>query len=247
MNSNIIKRLFKKEYVMKQLMVSSVILAAVLLTGCAEDDSVNELQEVKAQYTELEAKFEKLESEYIAVQKKYEQNLEEEEISEEQQAQQRKEQIAKGLEERFVRLDPKTPQGPYQVLVIDDESDSAYGDYKVDAMMLSKEPTVDENAYELAFQQLFPQLTFNEVIIHDNGTITIDFHENSTGSPNLTATGQVAPFFDMLEFFLYYNFPDLKAYYIYSNGEPTGIGEMDVITGAQPNDGVDFENLYFNL
>lgn len=113
--------------------------------------------------------------------------------------------------------------------------------------MLSQEPTPDKNVYELAFEQMFPSLTFNDVIIHDNDSITIDFHENSTGSPNMTATGQVATFFDKLEFFLYYNFPDLKAYYLYSNGKPTGIGESDVYTEAQPNDGVDFATLYLDL
>ena len=223
---------------MKKSIFVGILLTGTLLAGCGEDESSQELATMKQQYTDLETKYEQLSTDYAKLQEQYELTLSED-VPEEQQEKQRTAQM---LKEHFVSISPKTPQGPYQALVFG-EDDS----YKVEQMMLLKQPDEEDNAFELAFQQLFPELTFNEVIMHDNQTITIDFNENSTGSPNLTASGQVSPFFDMLEFFLYYNFPDLKAYYLYSNGEPTSIGDSGVYTEAQPNNGVDFENLYFDL
>lgn len=223
---------------MKKSIFIGMLLTGTLLSGCGEDESAQELVTMKQEYTDLETKYEKLSTDYAKLQEQYDLTMSDQEVSEEQIKKQKWAQI---LKENFVSISPKKPQGPYQALVYRD------GVYKVEQMMLSKQPNEEDNAFELAFQQLFPELTFNEVIINDNHTITIDFNENSTGSPNLTATGQVAPFFDKLEFFLYYNFPDLKAYYLYSNGEPTSIGESNVYTQAQPNNGVDFENLYFEL
>ena len=225
---------------MKKSIFVGMLFTGVLLAGCGDDESAQQLAAVKQQHAELETKYENLSTDYAKLQEQYEEAVSGHEESKEIQ---QKQKTAQALKEHFAAISPKTPQGPYQALVMGEEWDC----YKIEQMMLSKQPTEEENAFELAFQQLFPQLTFNEVIVHDNDTITIDFHENSTGSPNLTATGQVEPFFDMLEFFLYYNFPNLKAYYLYSNGEPTGIGEADVFTEAQPNDGVDFENLYLDL
>lgn len=224
---------------MKKTIFVGMLFTGVLLAGCGDDESAQQLATAKQQYAELETKYENLSTDYAKLQEQYEEAVSDREESEEIQDKQSK---AQELKAHFVAISPKTPQGPYQALVMGGE-----GDYQVEQMMLPKQPMEEENAFELAFQQLFPQLTFNEVIIHDNDTITIDLNENSTGSPNLTASGQVGPFFDKLKFFLYYNFPDLKAYYLYSNGEPTSIGDSSVYTEAQPNDGVDFENLYFDL
>lgn len=223
---------------MKKIIFVGMFTLATLLVGCGEDESSQKLATMKQQYTDLETKYEKLSTDHAKLQEQYDQAILDQDISQEEQKKQRE---AQKLKKHFAQFKPRTAQGPYQVLVLGRDR------YKVEQMMLSKQPTEKENAYELAFQQLFPELTFNEVVIHENQTITIDFHENSTGSPNLTATGQVFPFFEMLEFFLYYNFPDLKAYYLYSNGEPTGIGETDVFTDPQANNGLDFENLYLDI
>lgn len=236
---NIIKILEMKENYMKKL-IFAMFITGTLLAGCGEDESSKELEAIKQQYTSLETEYEKLSTNYQKLQEQYEQTTMDQDISEEQQ------KTSELLKERFVQIVPSTSQGPYQVIIQDSGPDSGVI-YKVEQMMLSKKPNEEYNVYELAFQQLFPQLTFNEVIINDNQTITIDFNENSTGSPNLTASGQVGPFFDMLKFFLYYNFPDLKAYYLYSNRKPTRIGDSFIYTEAQPNNGPDFENLYNDI
>lgn len=223
---------------MKKLFFLAMFTTGTLLAGCGEDESSKELEAIKQQYTSLETKYEKLSTNYQKLQEQYEQTMADQDISEEQETKQNK---AEWLKEHFVQIAPSTSQGPYQVII---EENSRY---KVEQMSLSKQPNEENNVYELAFQQLFPQLTFNEVIINDNQTITIDFNENSTDAPNLTASGQISPFFDTLKFFLYYNFPDLKAYYLYSNGKPTSIGDSPIYTEAQPNNGPNFENLYFDI
>ena len=219
---------------MKKSIFVVILLTGQLLAGCGEDVSSQELATMKQQFTDLETKYEKLYTDYANLQEQYDQVILDQEVLQEQQEKQNRAQI---LEEQFVSISPQKLEGPYQTLAYED------GYYEVKHMMLTKQPNEEDNVFEIAFQQLFPQLTFNEIIIHDNQTITIDFNENSTGSPHLTTTTQVSMFFDELKFFLYYNFPDLKAYYIYSNGEPTSIGETSVFTEAQPNNGVDFENI----
>lgn len=109
------------------------------------------------------------------------------------------------------------------------------------------EPKSDENRYEALLRTLFPELTFNGVTVSEDDTITIDFHENSIGSPNMTASGQVFPFFDILDYTLAENFPELKGYYIVSNGEPTMIGETGPYDQIQPVAPLAEENMYLPI
>ena len=88
------------------------------------------------------------------------------------------------------------------------------------------EPKEDENVYEAMLRTLFPILTFNYVTENGDGTITIDIHKNSTGSPNMTASAQVSTFLDQLEYTLQENFKELNGYFITSNGATTYLGDF---------------------
>lgn len=112
---------------------------------------------------------------------------------------------------------------------------------------LAVEPKPNENRYEALLRTLFPNLTFNDVTVGKDSTITIDFHEDSTGSPNMTASGQVFPFLDILDYTLAENFPELKGYYIVSNGEPTMIGETGPYEQMQPVAPLAEEDMYLPI
>lgn len=88
------------------------------------------------------------------------------------------------------------------------------------------EPKEDENVYEAMLRTLFPILTFNYVTENGDGTITIDIHKSSTGSPNMTASAQVSTFLDQLEYTLQENFKELNGYFITSNGATTYLGDF---------------------
>ena len=96
------------------------------------------------------------------------------------------------------------------------------------------QPKQDENHYEAMLRTIFPELTFNYVEIDTDSTITIDVNENSTGAPNMTSSAQVAMFLDRLTYALTENFPELKGYYLTSNGEVTYMGDSGPYEGLNP-------------
>ena len=115
---------------MKKSIFVGILLTGTLLAGCAEDESSQELATMKQQYTDLETKYEKLSTDYAKLQEQYDQTMSDQDVAEEQQEKQGMAQI---LKEHFVSISPKTSQGPYQTLVVDD---GAMESYKVEQMML---------------------------------------------------------------------------------------------------------------
>lgn len=104
-----------------------------------------------------------------------------------------------------------------------------------------------ENEYEAMLRTMFPELTFNEVSMNDDATITIDVHENSTSSPNMTSSAQVSMFFDQLVYTLVENFPQLQGYYLTSNGEATYMGDTGPYDGLQPLASINESELYLPI
>lgn len=105
-------------------------------------------------------------------------------------------------------------------------------EYKLDTVTVV--PEGEENVYEAMLRAIFPQLQFNKVTENEDATITIDVHENSTGSPNMTASAQVSIFLETLQYTLYENFPQLKGYYITSNDASTYLGDAGPFDDVTP-------------
>lgn len=112
---------------------------------------------------------------------------------------------------------------------------------------VSVQPEKDENIYEATLRTLFPELHFNKVTENEDGSITIDVNEDSTGSPNMTASAQVATFLDILDYTLYENFPDLLGYYITSNDQPTYLGDFGPFEEMRPIIDITEQEMYLPI
>lgn len=232
---------------MKKTLFAGMLLTGALLAGCSDDQSAEELEKMKAKYETLQQQYEDLSTQFEQLQEDYDNVVAEQE---ETDVTDEEDDTVTEEAEKITSLDQITPEepasqkGPFKTLIFDENGEATY---EVSNLTLAAPPSTNENVYELALKELFPELTFNKVIENEDQTITIDINENSTGSPNMTASAQVDTFLDRLAFFLYYNFPQLKAYNLYSNGEPTMLGDFGPFDEPIPNNSFEFNSPNFSL
>lgn len=189
--------------------MKKVLLVGALafgLAGCGSDANEESLTSLKEQNAQQQVQIEELENQVNTLQEQLK------ELANTPQAEESTEQ----------------PIASFTLKTLDSDGNS-YTRTEVKV-----QPKQDENDYEAMLRTIFPELTFNYVAIDTDSTITIDVNENSTGAPNMTSSAQVAMFLDQLTYALTENFPELKGYYLTSNGEVTYMGDSGPYEGLNP-------------
>jgi len=196
---------------MKTKTLAGAFLATALLAGCGSDEVNEDTAKIQEENTQLKQENEEMNA-----------------------------RLAE-LEQQLAELTDTTATPPadtdatgktYTIKTIESNSDlTAYN-----VKEITVQETADKNVYEQVLAEILPEMPVNDVTVNDDQTVTIDFSKDHLVGPHITSSAQAAVFMDKLSYLFAENFPEVKGYYLYSDGKPAIIGEMSEFTDMIPND-----------